>query len=278
MIKALLAIAATPSLLLAASAAAQDTEARGNPAPAQEASPDKEPIRARLALGPQLQPRFPGSNEVFLLPFVDVSITRGDRPFEYEAADQSVSSSLIKSTGFAFGPAIQLEGSRRRKETDLPVDEVGTSIEAGGFVDVWLGSSIRARGELRKGVTGHKGLVSDVMLDYVARDGDKWLFSVGPRFTLADRKYQEAYFGVNPAASARTGLPVYAPDGGVHSVGAAATTLYQLDRHWGLYGYAKYERFIADAADSPIVRAIGSRNQFSGGVALTFTFNTGIRR
>lgn len=276
MIKALLAIAAAPAFLFATGAAAQN--APEEPAPAAEARTDKEPIRARLALGPQLRPRFPGSDEVFLLPFIDVSITRGDRPFEYEAADQSVSFSLIKGTGFAFGPAIQLEGSRRREETDLPIDEVGTSIEAGGFVDVWLGSSIRARGELRKGVTGHKGLVGDVMLDYVARDGDKWLFAVGPRFSLADRKYQEAYFGVNPAASARTGLPVYTPDGGVHSVGAAATTLYQLDRNWGLYGYAKYERLIADAADSPIVRTIGSRNQFSGGVALTFTFDTGIRR
>ena len=37
-------------------------------------------------------------------------------------------------------------------------------------------------------------------------------------------------------------------------------------------------KLIADAADSPIVRTIGSRNQFSGGVELTFTFNTGIRR
>lgn len=276
MIKALLATAAAPTLLFATGAAAQN--APDEPAPVQETSTDKEPIRARLALGPQLRPRFPGSDEMFLLPFYDVSITRGDRPFEYEAADQGVSFSLIKGTGFAFGPVLQAEGSRRRNETDLPIDEVGTSIEAGGFVDVWLGSSIRARGELRKGVTGHKGLVSDVMLDYVARDGDNWLFSVGPRFTLADRKYQEAYFGVNPAVSARTGLPVYAPDGGIHSVGAAATTLYQLDRNWGLYGYVKYERLIADAADSPIVRTIGSRNQFSGGVALTFTFDTGIRR
>jgi outer membrane protein len=276
MIKALLATAAAPTFLFATGATAQN--APQEPTPVQETSADKEPIKVRLSLGPQLRPRFPGSDEMFLLPFYDVSITRGDKPFEYEAADQGVSFSLIKGTGFAFGPVVQLEGSRRRNETDLPIDEVGTSIEAGGFVDVWLGSSIRARGELRKGVTGHKGLVSDVMLDYVARDGDKWLFSVGPRFSLADRKYQEAYFGVSPTVSARTGLPVYAPDGGVHSVGAAATTLYQLDRHWGLYGYAKYERLIADAADSPIVRTIGSRNQFSGGVALTFTFDTGIRR
>jgi MipA family protein len=157
----------------------------------------------------------------------------------------------------------------------LPVDEVGVSIEAGGFAEFWLGSSVRARGELRKGVTGHKALVGNVSLDYVARDGDKWLFAVGPRVALSDRKYQEAYFGVNAAASARTGLAPYSPGGGVHAVGAAASALYQLDERWGISGYAKYDRLVSDAADSPIVRAIGSRNQFSGGAALTFTFGGG---
>lgn len=274
MIKAMLGIAALPALLFATDAAAQDNGS-GDPS-AQQA--EKQPLRGRVALGPQLRPRFPGARDTVLLPLYDVSVTKGDKPFAFEAADQSMSISLVKNDSFAFGPSFRLEGSRRRSEASLPIDEVGTSIEAGGFGEFWIGDSVRARGELRKGLTGHKGLVSDVMLDYVARDGDKWLFSVGPRFILADRKYQEAYFGVNSAASARTGLPVYRPDGGIHSVGAAATTLFALDQSWGVYGYAKYERLIADAADSPIVQTIGSRDQFSGGVALTFTFNTGIRR
>lgn len=277
MIKALLAIAAFPALVVATGAAAQDTDPTAAPSPVSETTVEKEPIRARVALGPQIRPRFPGSDRNFLLPLYDVSITRGDKPFTFEAADQGLSLALVQKDGFAFGPSFRMEGSRRRSEADLPIDEVGTSFEAGGYGEIWIGSAIRARGELRKGVTGHKGLVSDVMLDYVARDGDKWLFSVGPRFILADRKYQEAYFGVNPAASARTGLPVYRPNGGIHSVGASATTLFALDKSWGVYGYLKYERLIADAADSPIVRSIGSRNQFSGGAALTFTFNTGIR-
>jgi len=86
MIKALLATAAAPSLLFATSAAAQN--APDDLAPVQETRTDKEPIKVRLSLGPQVRPRFPGSDRYFLLPFYDVSITRGDKPFEYEAADR----------------------------------------------------------------------------------------------------------------------------------------------------------------------------------------------
>ncbi|MDT8757463.1 MipA/OmpV family protein [Sphingomonas psychrotolerans] len=257
--KALLAAAALPALFLATGAAAQDENS------------DAQPRRFRVALGPQLTPSYPGADKVIVTPLVEVSTTTRDE-FRYKSGDQSSGIAVINTPGFAFGPAFNIEGSRRRKETDLPVDEVGISVEAGGFADIWLGSSIRARGELRKGITGHKALVGNVSLDYVARDGDKWLFSVGPRITLSDSKYQRAYFGVNTAAAARTGLPVYSPDGGLHAAGAAATALYQFDDRWGVYGYAKYDRLVGDAADSPIVRTIGSRNQFSGGAALTFTF------
>jgi len=265
MIKALLAIAALPALFVATAAAAQDD------------SPPDATRRFRVALGPQLVPRYPGSDDLRLAPFWDISMTRGETPFRFESADESVGIPLFQTRRFAIGPAFNLEGSRRLDETDLPVDEVGTSIEAGAFVDFWLGESIRARGELRKGVTGHKAIVGGVSLDYVARDGDKWLFALGPRISLSDRKYQEAYFGVDPAASARTGLAPFRPDGGVHAVGASASALYALDSRWGLSGFVKYDRLVADAARSPIVRAIGSRNQFSGGAALTFTFNSGIR-
>jgi outer membrane protein len=53
---------------------------------------------------------------------------------------------------------------------------------------------------------------------------------------------------------------------------------HQLSRSFGIYGYAGYDRLIGDAADSPIVRLRGSPDQFSGGVALYFSFNLGSRR
>lgn len=240
---------------------------------AQSEDAPREPRRIRLGLGPQLVPSYPGSDEVQLSPLIDVSMTRGDRPFGFEAADESAAVPLIRTSGFAIGPSFNIEGSRRRKETDAPIDEVGTTIELGGFAEAWLAPQFRARAEVRQGVNGHRGLVSNLSVDYVVRDGDRWLFSLGPRVSLSDGKYQRAYFSVDQRESALTGLPQFRPGGGIHAAGASATGLYQLTDSWGLYGYVKYDRLVDDAADSPITRAFGSRNQVAGGLALTFTFS-----
>ncbi len=39
-----------------------------------------------------------------------------------------------------------------------------------------------------------------------------------------------------------------------------------------MFGFARYERLLGDAARSPIVRELGSRNQLSGGIGLSYTF------
>ena len=56
-------------------------------------------------------------------------------------------------------------------------------------------------------------------------------------------------------------------------IGAVAGLTHKLGRNWGLQGYVGYDRLVGDAADSPIVRAFGSRDQFSGGAGLFFEFN-----
>lgn len=258
------------SLLAAAALAASLTAL---PALAQEDDAPREPRRWRVALGPQVVPAYPGADKVSIGPLIDVSRTRGDTPFEFEAADESFAIPIVNSQGFAFGPAINLEGKRKRSEVGANIDEVGFTVEAGGFVQYWFSPSLRAHVEVRQGINGHKGLVSNAGFDFVARDGDRWLFSLGPRVSLSNEKYQDAYFRVTPREAAATGLRQFEPDGaGIHAVGASATAIYQLTDRWGVYGYAKYDRLVADAARSPIVREFGSRDQFSGGAAVTFTF------
>ncbi|WP_343520101.1 MipA/OmpV family protein, partial [Sphingomonas sp.] len=88
----------------------------------------------------------------------------------------------------------------------------------------------------------------------------------------ADRKYHRAYFGITSADAAASGLPAYDPKGGVQAVGVAAGHLHQLSRRWGVATYARYDRLVGDAADSPVARTLGSRNQFAAGVALSYTF------
>ena len=96
--------------------------------------------------------------------------------------------------------------------------------------------------------------------------------SIGPRLLFSDARYQRAYFGVTPAASLASGLPAYRPGGGVHAVALASGLTYALNNRWGLFGYARYERLVGDAARSPIIRELGSRNQLSGGIGLNYPF------
>jgi outer membrane scaffolding protein for murein synthesis (MipA/OmpV family) len=203
---------------------------------------------------------------------VNVDRARGDEPFPFEAPDESFDYALVKANGFAIGPVVNWEGVRSARDVGAALPKVKFSIEPGAFVSYSVSDSFRLRAELRKGVTGHKGWIGTAGADFIARDRDDWLFSIGPRVTWSDNRYHDAWFGVRPSDAAPSGLPAYNPKGGIEAVGAAASFLTRLSGRWGLYTYAKYDRLVGDAADSPIVRRLGSRDQLSGGVGLSYTF------
>lgn len=250
---------ASPLLaLVPVSAHAQDTDAGGEK-------------RTRVILGPQLSPSWPGSKDLSVGPYIDVSRTR-ESEFAFEAPDESFGSPLLNSGNFAFGPALGFIGKRTGADIGADLPKVGFTFEVGAFVQASLTPALRVRAEGRKGLSGHKGWTGEVSADYIAREGDNWLFSIGPRVTLGDAKYQRAYFGVSPTASSTSGLPAFDVDGGVQSVGITAGYLRQLSPRWGLAAYARYDRLVGDAAESPVTREFGSRNQPSVGLAVSYTF------
>jgi outer membrane protein len=237
---------------------------------------DGDVTRVRIGLGAQARPDFVGSDSFEVAPLFDFDTARGDHEFKFEAPDYSLGIPVVNSGGFEFGPAFNLESGRKNSDVGLPVGRVKTTIEAGAYASYQVAKSVFVRAELLKGLNGHKGIVGTIGADQVWRDGDKYVFSIGPRLLFSDSDYHRAYFGVTPAASLLTGLPVYRPSGGVHGVAVASGLSYQFNPTWGMFGYARYERLVGDAAKSPIVRSgFGSRNQLSGGLGLNYTFTIG---
>jgi len=257
---------------LASFAAALAALALAAPAFAQEKA-SEEPVRIRVMIGPQAYPAYPGAKDLRIGALVGLDRARGDEPFAFEAADDSFGIHLVRRHGVSVGPVVNWQWSRTAEDVGTTLPKVGFSLEAGGFAQYELGDHLRLRAELRKGLSGHKGWTGTAGADAIFRDGDRWLFAVGPRVTWGDNRYNDAYFGVAPADAPASGLPAYDPGGGIHAIGATATFLTQLSPSWGLYAYAKYDRMTGDAADSPIVRSYGSRDQISGGLALTYTFD-----
>jgi outer membrane scaffolding protein for murein synthesis (MipA/OmpV family) len=241
-------------------------------AAAAPAHADDEPSRTRITLGPQVYPSYPGSDKVDVGPLIGVARARGDQTFPFKGPDDSTGIAVVKRNGFEIGPVVNWEGTRTAKDVGALLPKVKFSIEPGVFASYTFGESFRLRGELRKGVTGHHGWVGTAGADYIARNSDAWLFSIGPRVTWSDSRYQRTWFGVAPVDAVRSGLPAYRPGGGIQAYGAAASFLTRITPRWGLYSYAKYDRLTGDAGRSPIVRRLGSRDQFSGGVGLSYTF------
>ncbi len=226
----------------------------------------------RIALGPEIVPDHVGADGMRFSPYVNVDFKREGKQFDFEAPDEATGIGLIDLGPLELGPSLNLERKRKPSRFPVPIDEVDTTIEAGAFAQVYLGKAFRIRGDLRKGLGGHDGWISHLSADFIARRGDDYLFSIGPRVSWADEEYQNAYFGVSPAMSAASGLPAFDADSGIRGVGATSSISYQFTPDWGIQVYGRYERLVGDAADSPLIRTHGSRDQFSAGVALSYTF------
>lgn len=261
--RTLTAAIASGCALLASPAAAQDDSSDGAK-------------RTRVALGPQVKPSWPGAEGVSFGPLVDFATAYGDTPFEFEAPDESFGFAVATSDDFAVGPVLSFESKRDSADVGGVLPDVDFSLEVGGFVNYTVSENFRLRAEARQGVTGHEGFIAVLGADFITRDADEYLLSIGPRLKITDNSYQDAYYSVTPAQSIASGLPAYDASGGVQSVGVVIGYIQQLSERWGIYTYAEYDRLVDDAANSPVVASFGSRDQYSGGIALTYTFDGGI--
>lgn len=244
----------------------------GAPAAAFAAESDKLPVRTRVMLGVQLTPQVPGAADVGLGPFIEVDRAREGEEFEFSAPDESFGFPLVSAGSVEIGPALSLTGKRTINAINANLPEAERTFEVGVFAQTVITPGLRLRGEVRRGIGGHDGWVGELSADYFLRDGDNWLVSLGPRVTLADGRYHRAWYGVTPAGAAASGLAAYRPGGGIGAVGVAAGGLVQLDKHWGLAAYARYDRLVGDASQSPIARGPGSRGQPSVGIGLSYIF------
>lgn len=234
--------------------------------------PDSRDIRVRVGLGAQLEPEFIGANGTKVAPLYHVNIARGTNEFKFTAPDDGLGVRILSKGGFSFGPAASIQARRKESDVGAPVGNVATTFEAGAFAQYELTDSFRVRAKVLKGIGGHKGIVGSIGVDKIWRDGDRYVFSIGPRILFADARYQRAYFGVTAPASLASGLPTDRPGGGIYGVALTSGALYRLSDRWGVFGFARYERLVGDAAKSPIIREYGSRNQLSGGIGLNYTF------
>lgn len=236
-----------------------------------------------VGLAPVFGMAWQGSKDTALSIFPDLRVNYKDTLFL--SVPDGLGWNAVNADGWKAGPLVKLRFGRDESNGGSPfqlaggsdaligMGDIGVAGEAGAFVEKRFGAKRqwRARAEVRQGFGGHEGVVGDVQAAYSGRTG-RVLYSVGPRATFASADYMQTYFGVDAGQSARTGLAVSRPDGGLVSYGLGANVIRPLDRRRVVTLFAGVDRLGGEPAGSSLIRERGQRTQFTVGLGYGFRF------
>src|SRR3954465_11369963 len=76
--------------------------------------------RVRVGLGAQVRPEYVGADKSDIAPLFHVTIARGTDQFRFGAPDDSAGIAVVRKDGFSFGPAANIEGSRKDSDVGAP--------------------------------------------------------------------------------------------------------------------------------------------------------------
>jgi MipA family protein len=127
------------------------------------------------------------------------------------------------------------------------------SLLYGGFASVDLGPASLTAYALKapsgKGSGGAQGALS---LEVPLPTTGGVEMSLSGNLNIADRRYMQAYFGVDALQSQNSGLARHDAGGGLKSAGLSLEAFYPLSRTWNLQGNVGAEWLMRGAASSPV--------------------------
>jgi outer membrane scaffolding protein for murein synthesis (MipA/OmpV family) len=232
----------------------------------------------RIGIGAALVPDYEGSDDHRVIPGAVLQArVNGVAIFSrgtYLYAD------LIGGSGnvnLDAGPIAGVRLNRTGKVKNDRVDalpELDTAIEVGGFAGVTFNGltnpydALSLRLDAVKDIGGaHESWVMTPAIEFGTPLSRTTYVGVSASADFVSDRHNDYYFGISPAGALASGLPAYNPGGGgLKSWQVGALTGLSLSgdlrKGLGLFGSASYKRLTGEAADSPIVRGVGSRSQW----------------
>jgi outer membrane scaffolding protein for murein synthesis (MipA/OmpV family) len=166
---------------------------------------------------------------------------------------------LVNVGGFRAGPILGYQGGRNQGDDShlYGLGDISSSITAGVFASYRTGP-FRFFGTVRQAITHtDNGIVGLLQADIVmpVLDNRQLLLAAGPEIEFTNARYSQTWFGVTPAQSQQSLLPVYNAGAGVRDVGLHASLSYLVSPHVVLRLLGSVKELTGDDADSPIVQA-----------------------
>lgn len=220
-------------------------------------------------------PEFEGADDRRFFAQPLISFGRQGTERRFTSRNDNISIGIVDTGSFRAGPTAKIVFGRDNNDFDdtFGLDDVEFGAEAGVFAEFYPLDWMRVRGEVRRGINSHDGIVADGAIDAFAYLTPSLRLSGGPRITYGTEDYIDAYYGVSFAESLRSGLSEYNGDDGIASYGVGGALTWKTTDKIETSVFGEYRRLTGPVADSSLVEERGDRNQFTVGVSATYRFD-----
>ena len=164
-----------------------------------------------------------------------------------------------------LGVQLAYEGGRKASEAGFLADHGVPDIKPGASAGVhaeWdyrigpMPTTLLARA--RQFVDADRGAQADLRFTAGVFGGERVSAAIFFQGTWASAKSNQSFYGVTPELAASSGLPAYAPGGGLLFTTGGLLWELDLSRDWIVVGNLEARRLHGDAAGSPLVERAAS--------------------
>ena len=233
-----------------------------------------------LIFGALSKNEYSGSKDHDVVPAIISEFTLFKRPVEIEGL--TTRASLYSSNAWHFGLAIQYDFGRDDEVSNKQVAAIKTidaNINLGGYISHFSESILLNKDELELRVqttadvsSTHEGYLTTFSSTYTFPLFIPWRVELELESSYADDNYMNTYYGVSAQDAQSSGLRPFQANSGFTDITVNANIILFSSPQWGAYSRLSYARLLGDAADSPIVKDIGTANQTQFGLGLFYRF------
>jgi outer membrane scaffolding protein for murein synthesis (MipA/OmpV family) len=220
-----------------------------------------------VGLSSEILPKYDGASRYHVLggPMFDIRY----KELAFLATGEGLGVNFFENNYTRVGMSITYDlGRSRSLSHELSrLSDVDPTPEAKVFGEVVLFPFV-LRADIRRSMGGYNGWAGDFSA-YMPIAGwkNRLFIFAGPAIAFGDRNYMQRYFGITPAESASSGLPVFMAGGGIKTVSFGADATWLMGHHWFLNIVAAGDCLIDDANRSPT-----TRNQVQGITGFTVAY------
>ena len=233
-------------------------------------------LHGSIGMGVAVIPEYEGSKDHKTRAMPNINLFYGDSLF-FTRMTAGANLLRFKTEGgvaITAGPLLAMRRGRDQDENAAlnGLGDIDTGLDAGGFVR-FRKQGWQASIEVRQNVTNSdQGATMKFSAGHGIPLGQKLKLRANLETTWASADYMNTFFGIDALQAAQSGIAQYEAGSGFKDAGVSVMADYAITRDWSGFATIRYKQLLGDAADSPIVADLGSRDQASASVGIKYRF------